>query len=231
MALHNRKWKCCNAFAFSAKLKSINLNNKKCDIFSKMAFKFPDVGSAKWQAWLDKAEREMQELMQLQNPPPPIDVGTQTDEVKPTTPEVETTKPVFTPGRNPLGQPMLDCCWEWHTKFSLTIVFTGTSYWNNKWHPMSPYSHQHAIQNAICSFLKKGKRHQDYLFKNFGNRMDVTHGLHITQNDPANPQRYPHFNALDFKGRTVHVYCKPHYNTNVSIFSFSKILINAVSDI
>jgi hypothetical protein len=92
----------------------------------------------------------------------------------------------------------------------------------------------HAIQNAIGDFLKKGEKYKEFLFQRFGETMTVTHGLHTTPKDSANPNGYPHFNALDLRDKIVHVYCKPHYrnfNYVVSIFSFSKIHVMNVSDI
>jgi hypothetical protein len=207
-----------HAFAFSTKLKNIKLNKQQICYLFKMAFKFP-IGGAKWQAWLDQAEREMQELMQLQNPPPCKDVATQTYTFNAAQEETET-------GRG------LKCTWLTFDEVSMTIEFMDEYDFNwERRHPHTHFSHRHTIINCIVRLIKtKTSKVRDFLTKTFGDTMRITRGLHMSPNAVPNMRQYQHFNALDINDNTYHVYCKPGHGQCVHIVAFTMIATTTFPD-
>ncbi len=177
------------------------------------AYRFGDLRNPRWQQMVIQMERELEEYLRLQNPPAPKDAATQTLPLEDT---------IFSRSNNP-ADLSIQC--NWVIEHSLTIEFEGNYNW------LSMYEDTGILQtgmigNAICRFAKKGIKARNFLLETFGNSLTVTRGLHMSCNDFANPHGFPHFNAIDCDGKSVHVYCKPGINHRcVHIVSFSKIQV------
>ncbi len=180
-----------------------------------MPKKYGELTDEDMQRMLQEVERELAELYALQNPPPPVDAATQTQPLQ---------EPIFLRSKNP-ADCSIQC--SWIIEHSLTIEFKGNYNWSSRY-GFSGILQRHIIGNAICEFAKKGSKTRDFLHQTFGNTLTVTHGLHYSSNDGANPHGLPHFNATNCNGQPLHVYCKPGMNPRlVHIVSFSKIQIQS----
>lgn len=165
------------------------------------------------QKLLEDAEQELAELYALQTPPPPVDAATQTQPLEDV---------IFSRSTNPADRS-IQC--NWLIEHSLTIEFKGNYNWSSMYEDVGIFQTR-IIGNTIWQFAKKSSKARKFLLETFGNTMTVTRGLHKSSNDYANPHGFPHFNAVDCDGQTIHVYCKRGMNPRfVHIVSFSKILV------